>query len=204
MTERKSAYRDIALFPIHTLEYPYHISTAFPAQADSTSQISSRSGVNGDVDTSVLQTLTIVDYRYARFALDPRTGLFSMVRFVFPDNIIFNADILTRDWRDESWTGINAVKNGLSGDVKRQRLTLFGANVIDIEGKSTISLLIDEVSDYSIELNHFSETHCYTAGHSSFLRVSDSKYHPVVSRRLLLLCVLYRVDFRYQHHHNFT
>ena len=27
-------------------------------------------------------TLTFVDYRYNRFALDPRTGLFSMIRSV--------------------------------------------------------------------------------------------------------------------------
>lgn len=30
--------------------------------------------------------------------------------------------------------------------MRQQRLTLFGPNIIDIEGKSIISLLIDEVS----------------------------------------------------------
>ncbi|KAI0682979.1 Ca-transporting ATPase [Cytidiella melzeri] len=125
----ESAYRDIALFPIRTLEYPFHITTVFPAQVDPLSRVSSRTGLNGDADPNILQTLSVVDYRYARFALDPRTGLFSMVR----------------DWRDNSWTGTQAVGHGLSKEVQKQRLTLFGANVIDIEGKSTVSLLIDEV-----------------------------------------------------------
>ncbi|KAF7797894.1 hypothetical protein EIP86_009100 [Pleurotus ostreatoroseus] len=99
------------------------------------SRVPSRTGdidpINGDVSagTMMLQELLIVDYRYARFAMDPRTGLFSMVK----------------DWRDLSWTGIQSVKDGLDQNVQEQRLTLFGLNVIDIEGKSTISLLIDEV-----------------------------------------------------------
>lgn len=78
----KSAYRDIALFPIHTFDYPYHITTVFPAQVDPLSRVNSRTGANGNADPSILQTLSVVDYRYARFALDPRTGLFSMVRSV--------------------------------------------------------------------------------------------------------------------------
>lgn len=63
-----------------------------------------------------------------------------------------------RDWRDGSWTGSQAVKNGLSKDVHQQRLTLFGPNAIDIEGKSTVSLLIDEVSPPSLS----SSQHDYT------------------------------------------
>ena len=35
----------------------------------------------GDADARI-GTLTYVDYRYNRFALDPRTGLFSMIRSV--------------------------------------------------------------------------------------------------------------------------
>ena len=50
-----------------------------------------------------------------------------------------------RNWRDPSWTGLQAVRSGLPGEVQQQRLSLFGPNVIDIEGKSTITLLIDEV-----------------------------------------------------------
>lgn len=53
-----------------------------------------------------------------------------------------------RDWRDPAWAGIHSVQNGLDGNVQAQRLALFGPNVIDIEGKSTVSLLIDEVHHF--------------------------------------------------------
>ena len=33
----------------------------------------------------MLKRLLVVDYRYSRFALDPRTGLFNMMRFVTSD-----------------------------------------------------------------------------------------------------------------------
>ncbi|KAL7281025.1 hypothetical protein ACG7TL_004327 [Trametes sanguinea] len=52
---------------------------------------------------------------------------------------------MIRDWRDSSWTGLGSVQNGLRKDVQAQRMSLFGPNLIDIEGKSTLSLLIDEV-----------------------------------------------------------
>lgn len=98
-----------------------------------------------------------------------------------------------RDWRDGSWTGSQAVKNGLSKDVHRQRLTLFGSNVIDIEGKSTISLLIDEVSLPSNSIPHDCTTAHYSVelimndqlsrylGHPSVLRVPDCQHHLVVA-----------------------
>lgn len=77
---RKSAYRDIALFPIHKLEYPYPIATVFPAQVDSLSRTPSRTAENGNAIYDPLEELLVVDYRYARFALNPKTGLFSMIR----------------------------------------------------------------------------------------------------------------------------
>lgn len=49
------------------------------------------------------------------------------------------------DWRDPSWTGIRSVQNGLDRMTEDQRRRLFGDNVIDIQGKSTLSLLVDEV-----------------------------------------------------------
>ncbi|GJE95870.1 P-type cation-transporting ATPase domain-containing protein [Phanerochaete sordida] len=126
----ESAYRDISLFPIRKVEYPYHVSTVFPAQVSgSLSRTPSRTGENGHATSGLLKCLTVVDYRYARFALDPRTGLFSMVK----------------DWRDSTWSTKPSVQGGLDDGTMTQRLTLFGPNVIDIEGKSTISLLIEEV-----------------------------------------------------------
>ncbi|KAJ7287425.1 Ca-transporting ATPase [Mycena rebaudengoi] len=115
---------DIVLVHIRTLSYPYHISTVFPSVVDPVQ-------LQAPLDTArqeSLGSLILVDYRYSRFALDPRTGLFSIIR----------------DWRDPSWSGVQFVQTGLDSSVRRQRLTLFGQNEVNIEGKSTLSLLVDE------------------------------------------------------------
>ncbi|KAJ7072233.1 P-type ATPase [Mycena amicta] len=109
----ESAYRDITLFRIRTVPYPYPISTVFPPTIDSPG-------------TEHLHQLTIVDYRCNRFALDPRSGLFSLIR----------------DWRDPSE---NSATKGIESSAREQRLILFGKNEIEIAGKSTITLLVDEV-----------------------------------------------------------
>ncbi|KAF8444715.1 hypothetical protein L210DRAFT_3040504 [Boletus edulis BED1] len=134
----ESPLRDITLFPVKRIPYPYERSTVFsstPPESNGRSRkpsVSSRSKPNGNNDNGkveMLQDLHIVDYRYSRFALDTRTGLFIMVR----------------DWRDPTWTGTQAVQNGLSEDTRKQRLTLFGLNMLDIAGKSTLALLVDEI-----------------------------------------------------------
>jgi cation-transporting ATPase 13A2 len=110
--------------------------------------VSSRSKPNGDIGDSkveMLEDLHMVDYRYSRFALDTRTGLFTMVRSVF-DSVHHTPFLCySRDWRDPTWTGTQAVQNGLSEHTRKQRLTLFGLNLLDIAGKSTLALLVDEV-----------------------------------------------------------
>ena len=71
LTRCQTAYRDIALFPVRKIDYPYNTSTVFNAPSSTE-----------DTPYEKIGGLLIVDYRYARFALDPRTGLFSMVRSV--------------------------------------------------------------------------------------------------------------------------
>ena len=151
----KTVYRDLALMQLQTLDYPYDLSTVFPNVADPSvrlplSRRPSRSQLqNGNGEAShKLGTLVVVDYRYTRFALDPRTGLFSAVKYVplyVSIKCIVHIKDNGRDWRDSSWTSINSVQHGLVSDVQKQRRTLFGPNAIEIEGKSTIGLLIDEV-----------------------------------------------------------
>lgn len=93
MTECKSAYRDIALFPVLKLDYPYHISTVFPIPPPpeplSRTSTTSANG-NGNTTSGMLEHLLVVDYRYARFALDPRSGLFSIIRSEEPLRSIFS------------------------------------------------------------------------------------------------------------------
>ncbi len=58
-----------------------------------------------------------------------------------------------REWTDRSWLTVAGVQGGLDGDVRTQRSTLFGPNTIDIEAKSTTSLLVDEVNAACLDLN---------------------------------------------------
>jgi cation-transporting ATPase 13A2 len=88
----KTAYRDVALFPLKKLEYPYSIETVFPpaptpdnslrpsARGSAISTPKNSNSVLTNLEEDKLETLTIVDYRYARYALDPRTGLFAPVK----------------------------------------------------------------------------------------------------------------------------
>ena len=72
----KTSYRDIALFPVGHMDYPYAIVTAFSASPDPTQLLPQYR------PSLTVGTLTYIDYRYNRFALDPRTGLFGMLRCV--------------------------------------------------------------------------------------------------------------------------
>ena len=92
------------------------------------------------------------------------------------------------------------MKNGLEGPLRQQRLTLFGPNVIDIEGKSIVSLLVDEVSFVLYVIVELSTD--LEIGHPPFLRLPDRQHRTVVIGRLLLLCVLHRIDLIREHHHN--
>lgn len=52
---------------------------------------------------------------------------------------------MTKDWRDPLWTTTAELAKGISWDSEKDRKTMFGSNVIDIESKSTMTLLVDEV-----------------------------------------------------------
>uniref|UniRef100_A0A0W0FH30 Cation-transporting ATPase n=1 Tax=Moniliophthora roreri TaxID=221103 RepID=A0A0W0FH30_MONRR len=127
----ETQHTDVALFPVKALEYPYYIHTVFPPAAVNgvATPSTGYSDDTYDHEQKVLRKLLIVDYRYSRFVLDPRTGFFTILK----------------GWRDQSWTSPVAVASGVESNVRQQRLQLFGDNEIDIEGKSTLSLLVEEV-----------------------------------------------------------
>lgn len=74
------------------LEYPFPASTVFAGPLVGGNGAAKTNGNgNGHFDgfgaiailDSMLETLLVVDYRYARFALDERDGLFKMAKCVF-------------------------------------------------------------------------------------------------------------------------
>lgn len=67
------------MFPLTVLSYPYHISSVFPNANDADRDLSA--DATYDKTSGYLTQLRIVDYRYSRFALDPRTGLFNVLKY---------------------------------------------------------------------------------------------------------------------------
>ncbi|KAJ3806480.1 hypothetical protein F5876DRAFT_49962 [Lentinula aff. lateritia] len=128
----ESSNRDVMLISLHKLEYPFPITTVFPSSFDQTSSGSSFKSSETqtyDAETKMLRSLIIMNYRYSRFALDPRNGLFYVMR----------------NWRDSSWASSSILQSGLQENIRRQRTRLFDRNEINIEVKSTTALLINEV-----------------------------------------------------------
>lgn len=85
----QSPLRDITLFPVKRVAYPYEHSTVFLDTSSESNgrlrklSVSSRSKPNGNDGgnkTEMLEDLHIVDYRYLRFASDIRSGLFTVAR----------------------------------------------------------------------------------------------------------------------------
>ncbi|GMK53976.1 hypothetical protein CspeluHIS016_0105620 [Cutaneotrichosporon spelunceum] len=144
----ETPYGDLHIVDMKIISYPHPISTVFPdmasvppsvLQSRAASRAGSRAdtptGTTGDVEVGKTTweektgQLKVMEYRYTRFALNPVTGKWCMVR----------------DWRDSRWTSARAVANGLDTQTREQRRTLMGENNIDIASKSVISLLMDEV-----------------------------------------------------------
>ena len=72
--------------------------------------------------------LRIIDYRYIRFCFHPLKD-----EFVFAQN-----------WKDPDWNDVKSTRNGLNAEEHHRREQVFGRNIIEIEQKSILQLLIDE------------------------------------------------------------
>ncbi|RPB05765.1 hypothetical protein L873DRAFT_1825040 [Choiromyces venosus 120613-1] len=79
-------------------------------------------------DDPVINFLRYLDYRYIRFCYHPLLDKF----------------VLNKGWKDPNWDDVRSIRSGIDGDEKEQRILVFGDNVIDIEEKSTMQLLLDE------------------------------------------------------------
>ena len=84
-----------------------------------------------DEDEDPLLThLRFLDYRYISFCFHPLKDKF----------------MLCSDWKDPKWTDTKSIRAGLDSDERHKREQIFGKNQIDIQQKSILQLLVDEVS----------------------------------------------------------
>ncbi|CAE6532313.1 unnamed protein product [Rhizoctonia solani] len=168
----ETEHADFLLVDIKTIPYPYPLDTIFnPSSTNPTpghatpaenalsklasrdpsirSNLSGQAGTNGSSSQlggsssggtlrvtengytkgEQMGTLSFLDYRYNRFVLDPRSRKFAMLR----------------NWRDRTWPTLSTLSGGLNTGTREQRTTAFGTNKVEIEAKSTSTLLIEEV-----------------------------------------------------------
>ena len=52
---------------------------------------------------------------------------------------------LPSDWSDPNWTSLKSLRGGVSDNAREDRRIMFGDNLIEIEGRSMLQLLVDEV-----------------------------------------------------------
>lgn len=102
----------------------------------------------------VIPTLRIFEYRYIRF-------------FYHPFQDIFQTNF---DWVDPRWVDVKTVRKGIDNDIQQDRLRVFGSNIIDINEKTTLHLLFDEILHpfyifqvFSIVLWGFDEYYYYAS-----------------------------------------
>ena len=154
-------------------EYGHTVSTVFGSEEK-------RNGyASGDDDDPIMKNLRVLDYRYIRCCFHPVKDKF----------------VLSSDWKDPAWTTTSSMKLGLDGDERTRREQVFDKNIIDIEVKSILQLLIDEVNLPEI----YTDERPDLLGFASILRLPSRKPHPMVTGSVLLLCNLHLSDITGQH-----
>lgn len=64
------------------------------------------------------------------------------------------------DWSDPNWTSLKALRGGVSDNAREDARIMFGDNVIEIEGRSTFQLLVDEVDSFTLCTTCKSDQYC--------------------------------------------
>lgn len=79
-------------------------------------------------DDPTLTSLRALNYRYIRFVFHPLKDKF----------------MLNNNFKDATWTNVKSIRTGMDSDDRDNREKVFGQNLINIEQKSIVQLLIDE------------------------------------------------------------
>jgi cation-transporting ATPase 13A2 len=114
-------------FTVHSVtseSYGHPLSTVF-----GTTEKEAMNGYHDD-DDPIIDNLRFLDYRYMRLLYHPHEDKF----------------VLNNSWWDPQWTGAKELRVGLDLDERDIRDQVFGKNMIEIQAKSILQLLLDEVS----------------------------------------------------------
>lgn len=140
---------ELVILDISSARYNRPLSTIFredetekSAATDSNPEVSTSNGMNlnGEVEDEdeedecidkdpVIPTLRTFEYRYIRFFYHPLQDIF----------------LTNFDWVDPRWVDVQTVREGIDNDTQKDRIRVFGPNIIDINEKTTLQLLFDEI-----------------------------------------------------------
>ncbi|KAJ9112557.1 hypothetical protein QFC19_000574 [Naganishia cerealis] len=154
----ETPFGDLHIVPQKSIPYAYPVSTVFPQNIPSTtkpsrsatvaSNSSSRAPSVNNHGVGAARDMLTIDVERGETSWEETMGYLHVIdyrytRFVW--NAVLKKWKMIRDWRDPKWTSVRAIAGGLDEETRAQRKVLFGENVIDIEGKGIINLMVDEV-----------------------------------------------------------
>lgn len=119
----ENQWGEMSILPVAMRPYDRPLSTVFGPPEKLFAQM-----LEDDGDP-ILSDLRFLNYRYVRLFFHPLKDKF----------------VICNGWKDPNWTHIRTLRAGIDGDEQEQREYVFGSNLIDIEQKSTVQLLVDEV-----------------------------------------------------------
>ncbi|KAA8911088.1 P-type ATPase-like protein [Sphaerosporella brunnea] len=122
----ENQWNEFTILNIKKREYGQTLSTVFGTGKEK--DVSVQALDDFDDDDPILPYLKCLDYRYIRFIYHP----------------IHDRFMLNSNWKDPAWDNVWSLRIGLDGDEKSYRQTVFGDNVIDIEEKTPMQILVDE------------------------------------------------------------
>lgn len=164
----ENQWGELSVINITNTRYNRLLSTVFRSEdGEKAVNDETSSGTNGEssnredeegvepVDTNpLIPILKTFEYRYIKFIYHPCEDIF----------------LTNLDWVDKSWVDVQEVREGIDNDTQIDRVNVFGPNVIDINEKTTVQLLVDEVLHpfyifqvFSIVLWAFDQYYYYAA-----------------------------------------
>ncbi|CAK7267935.1 hypothetical protein SEPCBS119000_002800 [Sporothrix epigloea] len=120
----ENQWNEMTILDVDCTAYNRPLSTIFGAPRKTASDL-----LDDEDPDPLLKDLRGLNYRYVRLYYHPQRDSF----------------VLSSGWKDVQWQNVREIRAGLDSDEKGHRLTVFGANLIDIEEKSISKLLVDEV-----------------------------------------------------------
>ncbi|GKZ51553.1 hypothetical protein AbraIFM66951_006106 [Aspergillus brasiliensis] len=129
--DQRDQWNQFSTHAVHTEEYGRPLSTVFSSNYNSYDE---------DNDPTISR-LRYIDYRYLRLVYHPANDNFRLLS----------------GWKDPFWKNAKGMRAGLDADDRDSREQVFGKNLIDIQQKSILHLLMDETMN---RLRHISLFEC--------------------------------------------